>query len=151
MTQNIQDYIQMIDPKFKDAYIKLLDRIQRSIPDDFELIMQYGMPSFVVPLTRFPQGYHCDPNLPLPFLSLGVTKHHIGVYHMGLYADESLYSWFQEQYKHQVKTKLDMGKSCIRLKNPDTIPYTLIADLASKISVQQWIETYTQTTGTSHT
>lgn len=87
-----------------------------NIPSDFELVMQYNMPSFVVPKSLYPPGYHVDPSLPLPFLALGVQKHHIGIYHMGIYANEDLLHWFEENYATQVPTKLDIGKSCIRLK-----------------------------------
>lgn len=142
MNQDIQNYIDDIDEKYKDSYIKLLNLIIEHIPKGFELVMQYNMPSFVVPKKLYPQGYHVDPNQPLPFLALGVQKHHIGLYHLGIYADPKLLSWFEDQYSKQVPTKLDMGKSCIRLKNPKKIPFDLIGELASKMSADEWIEIY---------
>ena len=35
-----------------------------------------------------------------------------------------------------------MGKSCVRFKYLDEIPYNLIAELYKKISVEDWIKTY---------
>lgn len=147
MNQEILDYIESIDSKFKEGYKKLLELIMTNIPDGFELQMQYNMPSFVVPFNLFPQGYHCEPALPLPFLSLGVTKHHIGVYHMGIYANPKLLKWFENEYQKIVPTKLDMGKSCIRLKNVKNIPYDLMGELAASMTPEQWIELYQNNIG----
>ncbi|NLL75520.1 MAG: DUF1801 domain-containing protein [Erysipelothrix sp.] len=138
----IQTYIEEIDEKRRPAYEKLLDILKTNLPKDFELKMQYGMPSFVVPRSLYPEGYHTDPKMDLPFLSLGIQKGHIGIYHLGIYANEKLLSWFQEEYSKQVPTKLNMGKSCIRLTNVDNIPYDLFAKLASQMSAQEWISIY---------
>ena len=100
------------------------------------------MPSWVVPHSIFPDGYHVDPQLPLPFLSIASQKRHIGFYHMGIYASPELLEWFTQEYPNHCKTKLDMGKSCIRFKNPSKIPYELIGELCSKMSVQEWISLY---------
>jgi hypothetical protein len=104
--------------------------------------MSYGMIGYVVPHSIYPAGYHCDTKLPLPFLNLASQKSHIAVYHMGIYADPELLNWFQSAYAAEVKGKLDMGKSCIRFKKPELIPYGLFAELASKMSVQDWISLY---------
>ena len=47
----------------------------------------------------------------------------------------------QEYPKHS-KAKLDMGKSCIRFKKPEHIPYKLIGELVKKVSVKDWIAVY---------
>ena len=61
---------------------------------------------------------------------------------MGLYAKPHLEEWFREEYEKRVTPKLDMGKSCIRLKKMDQIPYDLIGELAEKISVAEYIRAY---------
>jgi hypothetical protein len=100
------------------------------------------MIGYVVPHSIYPAGYHCDVKLPLPFMNLASQKGHIAVYHMGIYADSELLSWFQEEYSKKVKGKLDMGKSCIRFKKPEQIPFALFAELAKKMTVQDWISLY---------
>lgn len=105
--------------------------------------MSYGMIGYVVPHTLYPAGYHCASELPLPFLGIASQKNHLAVYHMGIYAEESLLSWFLDGYGKHGKTKLDMGKSCIRFKKPKHVPLQLIGELASKMTPQQWIDTYT--------
>ena len=104
--------------------------------------MQYDMISYVVPLSTYPNGYHCTPNTPLPFISLAAQKRHLALYHMGIYADEALLFWFQEEYAKRVPTKLNMGKSCIRFTNAKNIPYDLIGELVSKMTPAAWIAKY---------
>jgi len=104
--------------------------------------MQYDMPAFSVPHSRYPQGYHCSPDRPLPFLSVANQKHFVGFYHMGIYTRPDLLKWFQDEWAARDLGKLDMGKSCIRLKKIDKIPFDLLGELCRKITVDEWIESY---------
>jgi hypothetical protein len=126
----------------KDVMGKMRQTILESLPKGFEEGVGYGMILYFVPHTIYPAGYHCDPKQPLPFVSLASQKKFIALYHMGLYADPALLSWFTEKYKATVSSKLDMGKSCIRFKKMTDIPFELIGELMTKISVESWIETY---------
>ena len=116
--------------------------IIQNLPKGFEETISYGMLGYVVPHSIYPAGYHCDTKLPLPFLSIASQKNFIAVYHMGIYADQKLLNWFVEEYPKHSKTKLDMGKSCIRFKKMDQVPVELIGELASKMSVEDWIGIY---------
>ena len=121
---------------------KLRNILKQNLPKGFEEVMNYGMLGYAVPHSIFPKGYHCDPKLPLPFISLASQKNFIALYHMGIYADNKLLDWFVAEYPKHAKTKLDMGKSCIRFKQVDAIPFELIGELATKMSVQDWITIY---------
>lgn len=136
------EYLESLPDDRKQAMVKLRDAILKNLPEGFEEGMSYGMMGWAVPHSTYPQGYHCDPKQPLPFLGMASQKNFIAVYHMGVYADKELYDWFVSEYPKYVKTKLDMGKSCIRFKKMETIPYELIGELASKMTVQQWIDLY---------
>ena len=138
----IESYIDQIDAKRKEAYIKLYEVIQEQLPIGFEPVLQYGMPTFVVPLNTYPKGYLNRTDEPLPFISIGVQKNHIALYHMGLYGMEELKEWFEREYAERVPTKLNMGKSCIRFTNTKTIPYDLIGELSEKVTVKEWINKY---------
>lgn len=100
------------------------------------------MIGYVVPHSLYPPGYHCDPKLPLPFLNLASQKNFIAIYHMGIYADNKLLKWFTTEYAQVSKLKLDMGKSCLRFKKAEHIPYELIAELCTKMSVKEWVYLY---------
>ncbi len=135
-------YLAELPEERKNAMSKLRAVIQDNLPPGFTETMSYGMIGYVVPHSLYPCGYHCDPTLPLPFMSISSQKNFVAVYHMGIYTDESLLAWFREAYAEQSSQKLDMGKSCIRFKKTEAIPYALIGELASKISVDTWIEMY---------
>lgn len=140
--KNPEEYIASLPDERKEAMAKLRQTILDNIPDGFKEEMSYGMIGYVVPHTIYPDGYHCSPELPLPFLSIASQKNFVSLYHMGIYADKGLHDWFVGEYPKYVKTKLDMGKSCIRFKKVETIPYDLIAELCTKMTVQQWIDMY---------
>lgn len=137
------DYIEKIEDSQKQgAVIKLRNMISKNIPAGFEEGMLYNMISYYVPHSLYPSGYHCDPKLPLPFISIAAQKNFVAVYHMGIYADQDLLNWFSEEHQKRVSGKLDMGKSCIRYKNPDKIPADLIGALAAKMTPIDWISLY---------
>lgn len=138
----VQEYLDALPPERKPALSQLRKVILKNLPKGFSEAMGYGMPSYVIPHSLYPAGYHCDPKLPLPFLSLASQKNFIAIYHMGLYADEKLMKWFTSEYAKFAISKLDIGKSCIRFKKPEQIPFDLIGELASKMSPKEWIALY---------
>ncbi len=138
----IDTYISSLPEDRQEAIQKLRQVIKKNLPKGFSEEISYGMIGYVVPHTLYPKGYHCDPKLPLPFLSLASQKNFVALYHMGLYADAELLEWFTDEFKKRSSAKLDMGKSCIRFKKPEQIPYELIGELAGKMSPAQWIALY---------
>ncbi len=137
-----EEYIAQLPEDRIAPFKKLRKTILEHIPEGFEEILNYGMPSYVVPHSKYPNGYHCDPKLPLPFINIASQKNFIALYHMGIYSDPKLLDWFTSEYPKYVKTKLDMGKSCVRFRKVDQIPYKLIGELVSKMSVDDWITKY---------
>ena len=139
---SIETYLEEIPEDRKIAFAKLRKTIQENIPNGFVEQMSYGMIGYVVPHSIYPNGYHCEPKLPLPFIAIASQKNFIALYHMGIYAKPELLNWFVTEYPKHSKQKLDMGKSCIRFKKMDLIPFDLIAELVQKMSVQEWITCY---------
>ncbi|MGB0849340.1 MAG: DUF1801 domain-containing protein [Thiolinea sp.] len=139
---NFAEYIAAIPEARREALQQLYTTISQHIPAGFTATMQYNMPGFVVPHTLYPDGYHCKPSDPLPFINIASQKHFIALYHMGIYADTELLEWFVAEYPKHCSRKLDMGKSCIRFRNINQIPYTLIAELVEKMTVNEWIALY---------
>lgn len=125
-----------------EAFNKLHNTIIKNMPKGFEAAISYGGLGYVVPHSIYPAGYHCKPIEPLPFAGLASQKNSINFYHMGIYSDPKLLEWFVAEYPKHSKQKLDMGKSCIRFKKFDQIPYDLIAQLMKKISVKDWVSIY---------
>ncbi|TDE00311.1 DUF1801 domain-containing protein [Flavobacterium sandaracinum] len=140
--KSIEAYLEEIPEERKIAFTKLRETILENIPNGFVEQMSYGMIGYVVPHSIYPNSYHCNSKLPLPFIALASQKNCIVLYHMGIYANDSLLNWFINEYPKHSTQKLDMGKSCIRFKKMNQIPFELIAELAQKISVQEWISCY---------
>ncbi len=140
--KTIKEYLEAVPTERVEPMTKLIDTLRSNLPSGFAETIQYDMPAFVVPRRAYPPGYQVNPEQPLPFISVASQKNFVGLYHLGLYADAQLTDWFTKQYPFHSKRKLDMGKSCIRFKNVDHIPYDLIGELATKMSVPDWIEIY---------
>lgn len=137
-----EEYIAQLAEDRQSALAKLRSVILQNIPEGFKETMNYGMIGYVVPHTLYPAGYHVNPKLPLPFINIASQKGFVAFYHLGIYADPDLLAWFTNEYRNHTSTKLDMGKSCIRFKKIDQIPYELLGQLSRKMSAQQWINLY---------
>jgi hypothetical protein len=138
----VDAYLAELPDDRRAAVQALLDTFDRHLPKGFERRMNYGMPAYVVPHSLYPAGYHCEPALPLPFLSVAAQKSAISVYHMGLYADAALLAWFTDAHAQASAKKLDIGKSCIRYKKVEDMPLPLLGQLAAKLSPKAWIALY---------
>lgn len=136
------EYIAQLPQERKVVIEKLRDIISKNLPDGFEEQLSYGMLGYVVPHSLYGAGYHVKPELPLPFINLASQKNYIALYHSGIYADPLLMNWFKNEYPVHCKRKLDMGKSCVRFKSIDDIPYELIAELCTKMTPAEWISLY---------
>jgi hypothetical protein len=138
----VEEILENIPEDRKEAFTNLHQTIVSNLPKGFEPGISYGMLGYVVPHHLYPAGYHCKPSEPLPFVSIASQKNSINFYHMGIYADATLLNWFVAEYPKHSKQKLDMGKSCIRFKKPEHIPYELLGQLMQKMTAAQWIALY---------
>jgi Domain of unknown function (DU1801) len=139
---SVEQYLTELPAERRPAVTQLRELFNRRLPKGFEERMSYGMIGWVVPHSLYPAGYHCDPRLPLPFLSLASQKRHISVYHLGLYAEGDLLAWFIAEHAKASSRRLDIGKCCVRYGKPDDIPYELLGRLAARMTPRQWIERY---------
>ena len=140
--KTVSEYINSLPPERKKIISAIRKAILKNLPKGFQEEMSYGSIGYVVPHKLYPDGYHCDPTLPLPFLGVASQKNFIAIYHMGIYGEPKLLKWFQDEWKLYSTKKLDMGKSCIRFKKPEDVPLDLIEVLASKMTPKQWIDIY---------
>ena len=138
----VDQYLSEVPPERQAAMNKLRKVISKNLPKGFKEGMGYGMMGYSVPHSIYPAGYHCNPKDPLPFAGIASQKNSINFYHMGIYADPKLLKWFTDEYAKTGQGKLDMGKSCMRFKKPENIPFDLIGELCTKITVETWIEMY---------
>ncbi|PKA98714.1 uncharacterized protein DUF1801 [Flavobacteriaceae bacterium MAR_2009_75] len=137
-----EHYIEQLPEERRKVISSIRKIFLDKLPRGFEELMSYGMLGYVVPHSIYPDGYHCNPKLPLPFINLASQKNYVALYHSGIYADKNLYDWFVSEYPKHSKRKIDMGKSCIRFKKMDDIPYELIKELCTKMTVDDWVNLY---------
>jgi len=138
----VDQYLSEVPAERQAAMNKLRNVMKKNLPKGFREGMGYGAMGYVVPHSIYPAGYHCNPKDPLPFAGLASQKNSINFYHMGIYVDPKLLKWFVDEYAKAGVGKLDMGKSCVRFKKPENIPFDLIGELCTKITVEKWIEMY---------
>lgn len=140
---DIDGYLLSLPDERRVIVARVLERIRAGIPAGYVEELSYGMIGFVVPLARYPAGYLGDPGKPLPYIALASQKRYLSLYHMGLYADPERRDRFIEDFGHLgYRHPLDMGKSCIRFRYPDEIPYDLIGGIAGLYSPDEWIALY---------
>ncbi len=140
--KTVRDILISLPEDRAEPFNKLHDVIMKNLPKGFEAAISYGGLGYVIPHTLYPAGYHCKPSEPLPFAGIASQKDSINFYHMGIYSDPKLLKWFVTEYPGHSKQRLDMGKSCIRFKKLDEIPYKLIGELMKKMSAKEWIGKY---------
>lgn len=140
--KTVEQYIDELPADRKKIIEELRKVIRKNLPKGFSEGMGYGMMGWSVPHSLYPPGYHCTPELPLPFIGIASQKNFVAVYHMGIYADAKLLKWFTGEWQKHSAKKLDRGKSCLRFKKPEDVPLKLIGELASKMTPQEWINCY---------
>ena len=138
----VNEYLDSLPEDRKKGLSELREVILKNLPKGYTETMAYGMPAYVVPHSIYPKGYHCDSKIPLPLVNIASQKNHLAFYHMGLYANKELYEWFTDEWKKRSSVKLDIGKSCIRFKKKEDIPFDLMGELIKKLTPEKWITLY---------
>ncbi len=139
---NLEDYLASMPPERVPAVRRLVELARAALLPACEETVGYVGINYLVPLSRFPAGYHCTPGQPLPFITIASQARHLAVYHLGLYSEPDLLAWFQKAYAEAVPGKLDMGKSCIRFANPAKIPFELMGELFRRMDGEGWLALY---------
>ena len=142
VAKNPDDYIAQLPDDKREAVVKLREEVLKNLPKGFIECLNYGILGYVIPHAVYPKGYHSDTKLPFPFANIGAQKNFVVFHHLGIYVSPKLLNWFIGEYPKHTDSKLDMGKGCIRFKNPDKIPFKLVGELMRKISAEEWIDQY---------
>lgn len=137
---DFSEYLSLIPEDRRDAFARLRAVINEHLGDGFEEGMLYNMPSWFVPFENYPKGYHCDPKIPLYYTSIASQKNSINWY-ANFAGDESLKEWFVTEFA-RTGHRLDMGKSCVRFKKLEQIPFDLIGQVVAKTPMEKWVAHY---------
>ena len=146
--ESVEGYLAALPEERRAAIQAVREVILANLDKDYEEGIQYGMIGYYVPHRVYPDGYHCDPRQPLPYVSIASQKNHMAIYMMCIYADEALRAWFEEAWRKAGK-KLDMGKGCVRFKSIEDVPLKVVGQAIRKMPAKKLIARYEATVKTS--
>ena len=139
--KSVEEYLAALPEDRREVITAIREVIMKNLPKGYEEGMQWGMPSYFVPLSAYPAGYNCQPDQPLPFVGFASQKNHMAFYGFCIYMDEELKNRFVLDWKKSGK-KLDMGKSCVRFKKLEDVPLKVIGDAVKRVPMKKYIKQY---------
>ncbi len=134
----VDAYLAALPDDRRTALGAVREVVLANLPAGYEEVVQYGMPSYVVPLERYSMTYNGQP---LAIASLASQKRHMAVYLMGVYGDEGTQRWLRERWEATGR-RLDMGKSCLRFRSLDDLDLGLIGEAIARVPVDDFIARY---------
>lgn len=109
--------------------------IRKHLPKGYKEGLGFGMITWAVPLSVFPDTYN---GKPLCYAALSVQKGHSSLYLMTVYGSRTLAAQLKAGFKKAGK-KLNMGKSCIRFRRADDLDLDTIGKIVAKVPVAKYI------------
>jgi hypothetical protein len=134
----IDGYLAKLPADRRAAIARVRDVVNANLPAGFEEGVQYGMISWYVPLSRYPDTYNGHP---LAVASLAAQKRHMALYLMSVYGSRELEAWFRGAFAKAGK-RLDMGKACVRFKSLDALPLDVIGETIRRVPVEAFLSRY---------
>jgi len=138
---SVTEYLASIAIERRAEFELIRKVIVANLDPRLEEMIQYGMISYCVPLSLYPEGYHCAPNTPLLFAALASQKNYLSVYLPCAYQNAELKTWLEAEFEKK-GLKLNMGKSCLRFKKLSDVPLDSLASLLQKINLDNFIQDY---------
>jgi Domain of unknown function (DU1801) len=137
----VAEYLVSLPDDRRRAVKAIRKVIKASIDKPFKEGLQYGMLGYFLPHSVYPEGYHCDPTQPLPFVSVASQKGHIGLYLFCIYCCPEDQAKFRKEWLATGK-KLDMGKSCVRVKKLEDLPLEVLARALKRMTAKRFVKAY---------
>jgi uncharacterized protein YdhG (YjbR/CyaY superfamily) len=140
--KSIKEYINSLPEVRKQTITEVRKVILDNLPKGIEENINWGMISYEVPLSIYPDTYN---KKPLMFAALASQKNHMAVYLSGIYAHDDLRDKFISDYKETGK-RMDLGKSCVRFRIIDDLPLELVGKAISALNMEDFINIYIEVT-----
>jgi hypothetical protein len=136
--KTVGNYLKELPPDRRKAVSAVRKVIKQNLPKGYSEFMGWGMISYGIPLTRYPNTYNKQP---LCYAALAAQKNFNTLYLMTAYAPGKHRQKLVAAFKRAGK-KLDMGKSCIHFQGADDLPLEAVGELISAIPPEKWIKIY---------
>ncbi len=137
----VKDYLASLPEARREAISAIRERVVANLPKGYEEGIQYGAIGYYVPHSVCPDGYHCDPKQPVPFLSLASKKSGMTINFFGIYVHAEAKKRFVSAWKKS-GCKLDMGAACVRFKKLDDVPLDVVGAAVASLPVDEFLEHY---------
>ena len=133
-----QQFLVELPSQRREIVIAIREAVLEALPEGYEEAMAWGMLTYQVPLSRYPDTYN---GKALAYAALASQKNYVSLHLMSVYGDQATEDWFHDRYRASGK-KLNMGKSCVRFRNLDDVPLDVIGDVIARTSVEQFLARY---------
>ena len=134
----VEEYLAELPPERREVVSKVRDLVRRNLPKGYEETVNWGMISYAVPLSRYPDTYNGQP---LGYVALAAQKNYYALYLMGPYMDPQQSRQLADAFKKAGK-KMDMGKSCLRFKQLEDLPLEAVGRTIASMPPEQLIAHY---------
>jgi len=134
----VKEYLDQLPTEKSRVLSEIRKVMRKNLPKGYKETLNWGMISYEVPLSRYPDTYNKEP---LCFAMLAAQKSHYALYLMNVYQDPKLEERLRNGFAKAGK-RLDMGKSCIRFKSLEDLPLELIGKVVASTPVEKFIARY---------
>lgn len=131
-------YLASLPPDRRKVIAAVRAVIKKHLPPGYVETMNWGMLSFEIPLSRYPDTHN---EQPLMYVALAAQKNNYALYLTGTTSDPALMAKLHAAFA-AIGKKLDMGKSCLRFKSLEDLPLDVIGDIVASTAVERRIEVF---------
>jgi uncharacterized protein YdhG (YjbR/CyaY superfamily) len=136
--KTVQAYLDELPEQQREVVSRVRDLILANLPEGYQESMNWGMITYEIPLERYPKTYNKQP---LGYIALAAQKNHYALYLMGCYADSEQEVKLRQGFE-QAGKKFDMGKSCLRFKKLEDLPFDVLAPVIASLTPDEFIAVY---------
>jgi len=142
---SVEEYLSELLIERQEALQTVRQVILKNLPAGYEEVMNWGMITYEVPLSVYPDTYN---KKPLMYAALTSQKNHMAIYLIGIYMDDQLRRDFESKYR-ATGLRYDVSKSCVRFKKLDDLPLPLIGEAITAYGVTDFVDRWKQLRSTS--
>jgi hypothetical protein len=135
MSKEIDAYLKKLPEDRRGAITTLRSLVLENLPEGYEERFAFGMLSYEVPLSVYPDTYN---KKPLMYAALASQKSHMALYLCNVYGSAPLREKLEKAFARAGK-KLDMGKSCLRFKRLDELALPAVAQAVAATPMEKFV------------
>jgi uncharacterized protein YdhG (YjbR/CyaY superfamily) len=133
--RTVDEYLASLPEDHRQVVAALREVVLRNLPAGFQESMTWGVPTYEVPLARYPDTYN---GKPLGFAAVAARKNYFTLHLVHVYADPAVAAALREGFARRGR-RLDMGKGCVRFKRLEDLPLDVIADIIAGTSLDDYV------------